>query len=155
MEGPLRDAGFVAVALLLAFGIYQTAGTALDTEVPVVAVTSGSMQPTLYRGDMIVVRGVPFDDIAEGDIVVYTTEQMPVPIIHRVVQKNDTALQTRGDALTRQHPFEKYITADQIEGVAVFDIPLIGYIKLLPTCLYLQSQGRLGPGTEFICPTPA
>lgn len=149
----LEDVAFIVVALLLAYGLYTTAGTILQTDVPIVAVTSGSMEPALHRGDMIVVQGKEFSDIREGDVVVYETERMPVPIIHRVVQKNATALQTKGDALRTQHPFEKHITPDQIRGVSIAEIPFIGHVKLVPTCLYLRMQGRTGPGLEFVCPT--
>lgn len=145
------ETAFLLVALLLAYGIYQTAGLALGTEVPVVAVTSGSMEPTLHRGDMILVQGEPFEEIEEGEIVVYTTDRMPVPIIHRVIQKNATALQTKGDALEQQHQFEKHITPDQVLGTTMFVVPYIGHVKLVPTCIYLRLQyGGQVPAT--ICP---
>ncbi|MDY6774324.1 MAG: signal peptidase I [Candidatus Nanohaloarchaea archaeon] len=148
--GLKNDVAFVVVALLLAYGIYQTAGLALNTEVPVVAVTSGSMEPTLHRGDMIVVQGEPWKETEEGEIIVFRTDEMPVPVIHRVIKKNSTALETKGDALARQHPFEKYITKDQVMGTALFTIPKLGYVKLLPTCFYLQLQYRRVPRT--VCP---
>ncbi|MFB6265595.1 MAG: signal peptidase I, partial [Candidatus Nanohaloarchaea archaeon] len=75
------------------------AGVALNTDVPVVAVTSGSMEPTLHRGDMVVVHGEKWKNIEEGEILVFKTEEMPVPVIHRVIKKNSTALETKGDAL--------------------------------------------------------
>ncbi len=149
----LEDVAFIVVALLLAYGLYSTAGTALDTDIPIVAVTSGSMEPTLHRGDMIVVQGKEFSDIREGDIVVYETGEMPVPIIHRVVAKNETALQTKGDALREQHPFEKHITPDQVLGVSIMELPFVGYVKLLPTCFYLRMQAQAGPGPDFVCPS--
>lgn len=147
----LRDeAAFIAVALLLAYGIYQTAGLLLNTGVPVVAVTSGSMEPTLHRGDMVVVQGKEFEDIRVGDIIVFETEQMPVPIVHRVIEKNGTAVETQGDALTAQHPFEKHVTPDQILGTKLGVMPWVGYVKLIPTCLYLGLQDA--PVPQTICP---
>lgn len=176
----MRDeAVFLAVALLLAYGIYQTAGIALGTGVPVVAVTSPSMEPVLQRGDMIVVQGRPFDRIEESDIVVfqpmYDGESCKsIPIIHRVTEKQGDRLATKGDANTRQiracytgsecfipnerNPCPSYakkvnveqnITADQVKGVAAATIPWIGHVKLVPACLYQMARGG---GDSTICP---
>ncbi|MCJ7478808.1 MAG: signal peptidase I [Candidatus Nanohaloarchaeota archaeon QJJ-7] len=145
--GLKNDVAFVAVALLLAYGIYQTVGLALGTQVPVVAVTSGSMEPNLHRGDMIVVEGEPWEEIEVGEIIVFESGDMPVPVIHRVIEKNETALQTQGDALNTQHEFEKHITEDQVMGTALFSIPMIGHVKLVPTCFYLQIQRNNVPPT--------
>lgn len=147
-----QDVAFVIIALILAYGIYDTAGVALNTEVPMVAVTSGSMEPTLHRGDMIVVQGVPYTEIDVGDIIVYRTQGSAVPIVHRVIRKNATAVQTKGDALRTQHPFEKHVAPDQILGRSRLAVPYIGYVKLLPTCLFLRAQGRTGGGFQRVCP---
>lgn len=72
----LREAYFLAVALILAFGTLQTTGTALNTEKPVVSVVSCSMYPGpgeegLHKGDILVVKGTPFEEINEKDTIVY------------------------------------------------------------------------------------
>lgn len=71
-----RDIYFLAIALILAFGTLQTAGTALNTDQPVVSVVSCSMYPGpneegLYKGDILIVKGTPFEDINNGDTIVY------------------------------------------------------------------------------------
>jgi signal peptidase I len=96
---------FVLVALILAYGLYDTVGLALGTEVPVVAVTSGSMEPELQRGDLIVVHGKPFDAIEVGDIIIYQTDFTNVPIIHRVIDRSTAALETKGDNNVNQVKF--------------------------------------------------
>lgn len=170
-----KEVAFVAVALLLAFGIYQTVGTALDTNVPVVAVTSPSMEPALQRGDMVLVRGVHYSDIQEGDIIVFDTESrcLPVPIIHRVVDRTENGLTTKGDnnpsqlvmcegdgrctqtfdtcpSGTERVAIEEGITADQVKGVVAFKAPYLGHVKLVPTCAYLEATQEHVPPT--ICP---
>jgi len=57
----------------------------LKTNVPLAAVASGSMLPTLERGDLVIVRGVAPDDVSVGDIIVYKSCQGPL-IIHRVIK---------------------------------------------------------------------
>lgn len=66
---------FLAVAVLLAFGSLQTAGTVTGTERPVVSVVSCSMYPALNVGDILIVNGVEFNQIEEGDIVVYNVDK--------------------------------------------------------------------------------
>jgi len=67
---------------------------AYGTEYPILAVASGSMEPVLYAGDLIVVEGIqsvsdiyvaPEDADPPGDILVYqgTTEL----IVHRAIDK--------------------------------------------------------------------
>ncbi len=56
----------------------------LHTDVPLAAVASGSMLPTLERGDLVFVMGTSPTNIHVGDIIVYKSCQGPL-IIHRVI----------------------------------------------------------------------
>lgn len=74
--GFFREFYFLSIALILAFGTLQTTGTVLNTDKPVVSVVSCSMYPGpgeegLYKGDILVVKGTPFEDIKEGETIVY------------------------------------------------------------------------------------
>jgi signal peptidase I len=65
-------------------------------------VVSGSMAPTIPTGSFIYVdRNVSFDDIKEGDIVVYRTKYMKEHgssnVVHRVVSKKGDVLYCKGD----------------------------------------------------------
>lgn len=124
---------FLTVALVLAFGIIQTTGAVMDTEKPVVTVVSCSMYPEYNVGDVIVVQGEEFEDIEEGDVIVYDAEspETNIPIIHRVTVKRENSLETQGDNTRGQHEFEKNITSDQIYGEAAFRIPRVGLVKIL------------------------
>lgn len=130
---PFDEFYFFAIALILAFGVIQTTGTALDTDRPVVTVTSCSMYPHYKVGDVVVVQGEKFEDIEEGDIIVFDAEsaEVNIPVIHRVVVKEEDRLETRGDNTRGQNSFEKDISPDQVYGTAVFKVPRIGLVKLL------------------------
>ncbi|MFB6190722.1 MAG: signal peptidase I [Candidatus Nanohaloarchaea archaeon] len=132
---------FFAVALVLAFGLLQFTGTIMQTDKPVVSVVSCSMYPQLHVGDLLVVRGTGFDSIEEGDIIVYSTEEMEIPVVHRVVEKHETYLETKGDNNPAQLEFEKNVTADQVRGKVLFKIPRIGGLKLLA----MDLTGLTGP----------
>jgi signal peptidase I len=84
------------------------------------------------KGDIIILRGINFDELQVGEIIVYQSK-LPYPIIHRVVEKNDV-IQTKGDHNPKQivdaKLNEKYITKDQLLGRAWIKIPWLGYIKI-------------------------
>ena len=122
---------FLAIALLLAFGTLQTTGSVSETEKPVVTVVSCSMYPNLNVGDLVVVQGEEFSEIEERDVVVYDVESMPIPIVHRVIDKNQNSLETQGDNNKGQLDFEKNVTAEQIHGTQVLTVPRVGLVKIL------------------------
>lgn len=132
-SGAFNEVYFLAIALILAFGIIQTTGSILDTGKPVVTVVSCSMYPDYDVGDVIIVRGEGFEDIAEGDVIVFDAQspETDIPIIHRVIIKRDSSLETQGDNTRGQHEFEKNITPEQVYGKAFFKIPRIGLVKIL------------------------
>ena len=51
-------------------------------ESPMVVVLSGSMEPSMYRGDILVLVKRPTFEI--GDVVVYQIENEKIPIVHRI-----------------------------------------------------------------------
>ena len=56
-------------------------------------VVSGSMEPSFYRGDIVLIQKADFfgihefdvDDIKPGDVVVYDAKWFNQPVIHRVI----------------------------------------------------------------------
>ncbi|MFB6100575.1 MAG: signal peptidase I [Candidatus Nanohalobium sp.] len=62
---------FLSLALILAFGTIKTTGTVLQTDKPVVSVVSCSMYPEYQKGDILVVDGMDYSEIEEGDVVIY------------------------------------------------------------------------------------
>ncbi len=119
----------IAVAFLVAFVIYQTAGYALSTDMPVVAVVSESMEPTLHRGDLIIARG---GEVEENDIIIYSGPKN-YPIIHRVVEVKEeggvTGYVTRGDNNPSHDPW--LVTPESVHGEVVICVPLLGYPRVL------------------------
>jgi len=136
---------FVFLALVLAFGTLQTTGSLLDTERPVVTVTSCSMYPKLDAGDIVVIQGKPFNQVKPGEVAVYSVEEEPIPIIHRVIEKDEDSLETRGDNTIGQNDFEQDIQPEQVYGTSLFKIPKVGMVKLLAVDL-----AGLGGGLPLI-----
>jgi len=96
-------------------------------------VVSGSMEPAIRTGDVILVRPLtPADEINEGDIITFQTrEDASILITHRVigvvtVNNEPTAYVTKGDA--NDAPDITPVTREQILGLYHYRIPLLGYL---------------------------
>jgi len=64
---------------------------------PANVIASSSMEPVLKKGDIVIWIPASMDDVKEGDIVVYRSIYGHI-VIHRVVEKRDGGLITKGDA---------------------------------------------------------
>lgn len=125
---------FVFLALILAYGSYNTLGTALRTDTPVVTVVSPSMIPEFYKGDLLIVQGVNFSSIQEGDVIVYDAPNMEIPVVHRVHVKKENYLITKGDNNDQVDPWK--VKEPMIKGKVLYEIPKIGYLKLAAVEFY-------------------
>ncbi len=110
------------------------------TEYPILAVASGSMEPVLYEGDLIVVEGVqnfgeiyvaPKDADPPGDILVY--QGVNDLIVHRAIDKRvedgRIIFTIHGDA--NIEGANEQVAEDRIVGRYVgFKVPWLGNIAL-------------------------
>lgn len=142
---------YVIFGVILAFGINQGMAFALGTGMPVVAVESNSMVPTFSRGDMLILQGLPGDEIRIDDIVVFIPPEKNIPIVHRIIGINeDGTFQTKGDANPKQLAFEKRIEYAQIQGRHILTIPFLGWVKIgvtdyvLPNLVWIIVAGIIG-----------
>lgn len=127
---------------------------------PLVVVESGSMEPNLHRGDVVLIKNVQdrsdldtfhgSDDVhfgRRGDVIVYGVPGRSTPIIHRTMrwvsegEPIDGGLSARSPGFVTKGDANSYV--DQISGVApspvkpewvrgraVLRIPAIGYVRL-------------------------
>ena len=82
-------------------------------------VLSGSMEPTLSVDDLVIVRAAEHYEV--GDVVVYQSGQSLV--IHRIVEIDDTAVVTKGDANNIE---DSPVAVTEIKGRMVGVIPGVG-----------------------------
>jgi signal peptidase len=115
--------GFVLlVALVVPFVVFavpQTVGADHGF-----VVLSGSMEPAISPGDVVIVASGP---VAVGDVITYRTGN-EVPTTHRIVEEVDGAYRTKGDA--NENADAGLVDPSQILGSVVVVIPLIGYVIL-------------------------
>ena len=109
-------------------------------------VVSGSMEPVMYRGDIVVLEKANLlgfqefnpDEVEVGDIVVYNAAWHEGPVIRRVIEigqiNGTTVYKIKGDNNNAPDPY--YVTEGQIMSrVLTFNghpliIPKIGYISI-------------------------
>ncbi len=86
-------------------------------------VSSGSMEPALRRGDVVVFADHPIEQTGVGTVVVFDGELSAV--VHRVVDVNDDGtLVTRGDANRARD--SGAVDATELRGAGELVVPFIG-----------------------------
>ncbi len=95
-------------------------------------VLTGSMQPLLAPGDLVVVRPVAPEDLAIGDVVTFQpVSDDPTLVTHRItaIAHDDagavTAVTTRGDANGRD---DDPLVPAQVKGRLVYSLPWVGHL---------------------------
>lgn len=94
-------------------------------------VSSGSMEPVLMKGDVILVKKVPVEEIQKGDIITYKSRQGELEgemITHRVVadpfvDAGTYCFQTQGDA--EGAAVDPIVYEDQVQGRYVSKLAFI------------------------------
>lgn len=92
-------------------------------------VQSGSMEPALPLGSMIIV--VPTEEYREGDIITFGSDTREViPTTHRIISisaiEGKMVYRVKGDA--NENEDLKSVEADEVIGKVIFHIPYLGYI---------------------------
>jgi hypothetical protein len=161
-----------ALGIFFAFLLNQSLALALSTDLPVVAVVSGSMvhdesidvnhymwlekefdynrtyidswpiNDGFLIGDMPVVQGS--QEYKVGDVIVYSAPNQAVPVIHRIVKINsDGTYRTKGDHNPSLLPFEYSVSKSQIHGKVIFIIPKLGYFKVIASDIWTKLERGL------------
>lgn len=87
-------------------------------------VVSGSMEPKISVGDFIIVETDPYDKVKKEDVVTFQYNQEIVT--HRVVDRTDEGLTTKGDANNIQD--QGFVTEETYIGIQKMLIPYFGYV---------------------------
>jgi len=131
----------ILLALLGSFTLQWVLAWALQTETPLHTPISGSMEPTLKIGDLLIIRGgLKAEDIhaspKDGDIIIFRNPKDPegFPIVHRAIEKfqknGKWYFITKGD----NNPYDDYIgfgwvvPENYVLGKVIFVVPMVGYL---------------------------
>ena len=136
MSDTRTRAGLFIAAVLI--GVVGTIGLTLAASAifghKIVAVHSGSMEPTLHDGDLIVARELQPADIDPGELMTFSEPETGETLTRRVraiVETGDEAIfETKADAVTQVGRFSLPVNGQVAQPRR--RIPLIGYVTELP-----------------------
>ena len=127
VKAVIRIALLVLVALIIGVNVYTINATRLAGNtvrmpfgIGAAVVLSGSMEPALSVGDLLVVAEQ--DEYSVDDVVVYQDSGMT--ITHRIISIAEDEVITRGDA---NNTDDSPIKPEQVRGKVVFSVPFVGY----------------------------
>jgi len=128
-----KTALLIVLLIFISYGSWSALKLALRTEYPVLVVVSGSMVPTLERGDLIVVRGVDPREITVGTIIVFhSPRDYETLIVHRVYaleqEGDEIYFRSKGDYNPR--PDDWTIPANYVVGIFIARIPYVGIVVM-------------------------
>jgi signal peptidase len=131
----MKKVKFVGICLLslVVISALYVAPSIITGSTKFLIVLSGSMDPVMRVGDVVVITHVEPEDVSVGDIIAYKdpSGRENVIITHRVEEviedEDDTlSFKTKGDA---NEDIDQYVVSKgDIVGKAVFLIPFIGYL---------------------------
>jgi signal peptidase len=138
IPGPVRWVGlalswfvmlFVGATLLAALIAPRIAGAT-----PYV-IETGSMEPSMPPGTLVVVKAVPMSEIGPGDVVTYQIRSGDSTVVtHRVVAQGydgtgQPRWRTQGDA--NPSADQSWVLPVQVQGTRWYSIPYLGYVTSL------------------------
>lgn len=107
----------VALTLLIAFVLYSEL-------IFFSVVASDSMNPTLKKGDMILMQKIYLKPDT-GDIIMVNVPNLRLPVMHRVVSGSDNSFRTKGDANPTEDSWVAQRSWIQGENVLISGHPVI------------------------------
>lgn len=129
LRSTLNILGIVLLIVLVApFVVYAVPGV-VGADASYV-VLSGSMEPAISGGDVVIVESVPPAMIAADDVITYSRSDESATVTHRVIDIDGTGSErvfyTKGDA--NQDADQRPVPASALVGVVGLTIPYIGYV---------------------------
>jgi signal peptidase len=112
----------IAVAAVLLI-FYRPVSLGGDTRYE--PVYSGSMEPAIPVGGVVVIKPVDPESLREGDIICFELSG-PTTITHRIISITQEGFITKGDA--NEDPDQWIVKRENIVGKALFTIPCLGYL---------------------------
>ena len=130
----------VAVVVLLAVAFVGVRVVGLQP----FTVLSGSMEPTYHTGSLIYVKSVEPQDVHVGDPITFVLNEDLVVATHRVIEidAENERFYTKGD--TNESADGSPVHFNNLIGVPVFTIPLLGYVANFvtnPPGMYIALAG--------------
>lgn len=117
----------IIIALLLALAFVFVSKRYFDVEMK--AVLTGSMEPEIPVGSLVIIQPTAYEDINIGDDITFVRDQNLTLVTHRVIEKDDKTwfITTQGIANNIADAPTNYLN---VVGKVVFHIPYAGYFVI-------------------------
>lgn len=94
-----------------------------------VVVTSGSMEPSVRTGDVVITKPVDVgDEVGDQTVIDFDDPATMDRRLHRVIEVTDSGYRTKGDANATVDPQE--VPPDHVHGAGFVLAPFVGYVPL-------------------------
>jgi len=140
----IGDVAVIAIVLLIFVGYNTGLQLYMGTSRPLWVVESASMEPTLYRGDLVIVRAVDPTTLEVGDIIIFNVSSVDVPVVHRIIKIEQVGgilqFTTKGDNNPAADAWDPPITASIIIAKVIGTVRYLGFISLfvlVPGVIYI------------------
>lgn len=156
----LRKAGRTVAAVLLVVAVAVVAVVAVPGVIGAegsFVVLTGSMEPHIGAGDVVVVRSVPPEKTEEGDVITFhSADDIGTGgtdrVTHRVIEKTRTGdgvvYRTKGDA--NEDPDPSPVHHDEVVGEVWFHLPNVGHAILFVQRPIAQVLFTVVPGLILV-----
>jgi len=115
----------IAAFLIIFLGFYRPVALLGDTYYE--PVYTGSMEPAIPVGSIVVIKPVNPETLKIGDIICFKVEtEHPKTVTHRIIGITSQGFKTKGDA--NEDPDTWIVKKQDIIGKVVAIIPYIGYL---------------------------
>jgi signal peptidase len=93
-------------------------------------IMSGSMEPTIPVGSIVVVKKVNPEDVKVGDVIAFETGESRTMhrVVEKVVENGSFYFRTKGDA--NEDPDPWIVKPEDVSGALMLTIPYYGYLLI-------------------------
>ena len=115
----------IALFLIIFLGFYRPVQLWGDTRYE--PVYTGSMEPAIPVGSVVVIKPADPETLKVGDIICFKTEaEYPTTVTHRIIGITSQGFITKGDA--NEDPDQWIVKKENVIGKVIAVIPLLGYL---------------------------
>lgn len=120
--------GIFTLLLIVVAALFFSPLVPMQQHVDVKIVKSGSMEPKIKTGGIVVIR--PADTYRVGDVITFDGRSSDIPTTHRIVDERiidgQTMFTTKGDA--NEDPDTESTSLSAVRGKVLFTIPYAGFV---------------------------
>ena len=135
LSNPLEPKGLIPLTAGIVLVIWFAIGI---FPIKPLGIASGSMKPTLYVGDLVLIKKCNANSVEENDIIEY--QRKDYSVIHRVIEKyqkdGETFFITKGD--NNKHADSEPVSEQKLKGKVILRIPYLA----MPTIWIDALSGR-------------